>query len=180
MNELSLHILDIAQNSITANASVIEIEVNEDIVNNELYIKISDDGIGMSSDVLENVRNPFYTSRTTRKVGLGISLFELSCIQSNGDFQLESQVNVGTKLTAKYEYNNIDRAPLGNIVDTIYLLSINESDVNIIYKHIYNQKQFVFNTNEIKEVLDGVSLKEYSIMKWMKEYLLNGIIDIKD
>lgn len=175
MGELMLHILDICQNSFKANASLVEIIINEDILNNVLTIEIIDNGTGMSQEVLDKVRDPFYTTRTTRKVGLGISLLELSTLQCNGSFTINSKLDKGTSLKATYQYDHIDRAPIGNIEDTIYLLCLNEQGCHIKYTHIINNKVFEFDTRPIVEILDGVSMQEYEIMLWIKDNLKQGI-----
>lgn len=180
MNELSLYILDIAQNSVKAKSKNITINIEENIKENFLKIEVIDDGCGMSKETLEKVESPFYTSRTTRKVGLGIPLFKEMCETCLGSFHIESEQNVGTKLVGTFEYNNIDRPPLGDMVETIYLLSINDEGIDIIYNHLYNKKQFTFNTKEIKAILDGVSLKEIDVMLWIKDYIKQGLQSIKE
>ena len=115
MRELSLHILDIAQNSIKAEAECLRIAVIEDLINDKLTIKIKDDGTGMDADTVKKVVDPFYTTRTTRKVGLGIPLFKLSAEQCGGYFEIKSQLGIGTEITAVFKHSHIDRVPLGNM-----------------------------------------------------------------
>ena len=115
MKELSLHILDIAKNSVKAGASKIEITVSISESDDRLEIIISDNGCGMSKEFLARVRDPFTTTRTTRKAGLGIPLFEAAALQSGGDFDIESEEGVGTVVRAGFGYSNIDRAPLGSM-----------------------------------------------------------------
>lgn len=183
MNELSLYLLDIMQNSIKAKAKIVNLDIITDKDNNLLTIKISDDGCGMSKDVLSKVLSPFYTTRTTRKVGLGLPLFKELAELCEGSFDISSTEGVGTKLKATFKLNNIDLPPFGSWVDTFYILVINDEGVDIKYTHevIENneKKTFVFDTIEIKNVLDGMSIKDFSLMQWMKEYIREGLKEIK-
>ena len=120
MKEISLHILDIIQNSISAKAKVIQLTIFESTINNVLIVTIEDNGQGMEEDFLEKVTNPFITTRTTRKVGLGISLLKAAAERCGGSFHIDSQKGIGTKVEAIFQYNHIDRAPLGNMPAVSY------------------------------------------------------------
>ncbi len=175
MKELSLHILDIAKNSVKAKASKIEISVTEDEENDILIIEIADNGCGMSKEILNSVRDPFTTTRTTRKVGLGIPLFEAAAVQSGGGLNIESEIGVGTTLTAEFGYSNIDRAPLGDISDTMVILISGSPDIRFIYNYFKNGSEFKFDTNEIKAQLGDISLDTPEILDWIGEYIKEGI-----
>lgn len=178
MNELSLHILDICQNSIKANASLIQIIINENIDQNIFEITIKDNGVGMNAKTLSEVADPFFTTRTTRKVGLGISLFKMATEMADGCFTIDSVLNQGTEVHASFKHNHLDRAPLGNIAETISILVLNESGIDIYYEHIYNTTSFVFDTREIKKVLDGIPFTNYDVITWIKNNIKEGILDI--
>jgi len=182
MNELSLYLLDIMQNSIKAKATLINLDIIKDIDEDKLTIKIVDNGCGMSEEVLSKVLSPFYTTRTTRKVGLGLPLFKELAELCEGSFKIESKEGVGTTLTATFRLNNIDLPPFGNWVDTFYILVINDEDVDIKYNHKVikdnETKEFVFDTIEIKNILDGMSIKDFSLMQWAKDYIKNGLEEI--
>ena len=182
MNELSLYLLDIMQNSIKAKATLINLDIIKDIDEDKLTIKIVDNGCGMSEEVLSKVLSPFYTTRTTRKVGLGLPLFKELAELCEGSFKIESKEGLGTTLTATFRLNNIDLPPLGNWVDTFYILVINDEDVDIKYNHKVikdnETKEFVFDTIEIKNILDGMSIKDFSLMQWAKDYIKNGLEEI--
>lgn len=180
MNELSLYILDIVQNSIKADSKNIIINITEDIKNDLLAIEIIDDGKGMNEAMLAKVTDPFFTSRLTRRVGLGIPIFKELCETCLGSFQIESQEKKGTRLIGTLKYSNMDRPPMGNIVDTIYTLMINDEEVDITYNHLFNNKKFTLNTKEIKQILDGVSFKQIDIMMWIKGYIKEGLQFIKE
>lgn len=171
MKELSLHILDIVQNSIKANATFIEVVVSESIKNNTFKIIIKDNGCGMDEGTVKNVTNPFFTTRTTRKVGLGIPLLQDATERCNGSLIIESQVGVGTTIYCTFERNNIDRAPLGDISGTI--MTIVNSLINCEFKYVHNvdEKSFEFSTLNIKEVLGDNDINRPEILLWIKEYV---------
>lgn len=179
MNELSLHILDICQNSIKANASLIEIIVTDDIENNKYIIEIFDNGFGMDKKTLSEVADPFFTTRTTRKVGLGISLFKMAAEMCNGSLEITSIVNKGTEVTAIFQKDHIDRAPLGDIEDSLCILILNESMIDIYYKHICNKNTYVFDTREIRKILEGLPFTDYNVIMWIKNNIKEGIKNIQ-
>ncbi len=171
MRELSLNILDIAQNSIAAGASLTEILVKEDTVKKELLIGIYDNGKGMTAEQVENVQDPFYTTRTTRKVGMGIPLFKMAAEQTGGSFKITSQVGVGTRVEALFKTDSIDFTPLGDMESTIStIVSMNE-DKDFIYIRSVDGKEFEFSSAEIKQILDGVPLSEPSVTMWIESYI---------
>ena len=179
MKELSLHILDIVQNSIKADATLIEIEINEDIDSNALSISIKDNGRGMDEETIKKVEDPFFTTRTVRNVGLGIPLLKSAAERCNGSFAIKSKINEGTEVKAVFGHNHIDRAPLGKIGDTMMVLLNNSEQFEILYKHIYNRNEFVFDTVHIKKLLEGVDLTSPEILLWIKDYIKENIEDLK-
>lgn len=184
MKDLSLHILDLAQNSITAGASLVEITILEDIKSDKLTITIKDNGRGMDKELLERVKDPFVTTRTTRKVGLGIPLMAAACSRCEGELTIESEKNIGTKLTAIFKHSHIDRAPMGNIAETMVSLILSGSGetaiVEFVYRHIFNKSEFCLDTREIRKVLgEDVSLGEPEVMTWMKDYINEGLANLR-
>lgn len=170
MKELSLHILDIMQNSITAGASLVELTVIEDIKADILKFTISDNGCGMSPEMVKKVIDPFTTSRTTRKVGMGIPLLKLAAENTGGGIELSSEVGKGTVISATFGYSNIDRQPLGNMAETMLGIVTSYEETDFVYIHRVNDKEYKFDTREIKAVLGGVSFKESEVMMWLKSY----------
>ena len=171
MRELSLNILDIAQNSIAAGASLTEILVKENTAEKTLLIGIYDNGKGMSEEQVKNVQDPFFTTRTTRKVGMGIPLFKLATEQTGGSFKITSELGVGTKVDALFKTDSIDFTPLGDIEATVStIVSMNE-DKDFVYTRSVDEKEFVFKTQDIKKILDGVPLSEPSVIKWVEDYI---------
>lgn len=178
MNELSLHILDICQNSISAKASLIDIVVEEQIEQNLFRITIHDNGTGMTETTLSQVSDPFYTTRSTRKVGLGISLFKMAAEMTNGTFGIQSSIGKGTSVIATFEHNHIDRAPLGRIEETLMILVLNDAGVDIHYHHTYNDKEYVFDTRDIRAALGDIPLNNHDVIQWIKEHIKQGMTTI--
>ena len=179
MNELSLHILDVCQNSIKADATLIKIIIEEDINNNSYRIFIGDNGIGMNEKTLNEVSDPFFTTRSTRKVGLGVPMFKMAAEMCNGNFNIDSVVNKGTVISAIFEHSHIDRAPLGDISETIMILILNEKDIDIYYEHIINKNKYLFDTREIRKVLDGIPFTDYNVIMWIKDNIKTGINNLQ-
>jgi len=179
MRELSLHILDIVQNSISAGAEIIEIIINEDIEKDIFIIKIIDNGSGIAEDKLAQITDPFITSRTTREVGLGLSFFKEAARRCEGDLEINSVLGQGTEVKVYFQYSHIDRAPLGDMKGTlISLVSVNP-DIDFIYHHRYQDKVFEFNTVEVKKELDGIDINKPKILKWIDVYIEEGIEDLR-
>ena len=175
MKELSLHILDIAKNSVKAKASLIEIIVIENEEKNFLSIGINDNGCGMTEEFLQRVRDPFSTTRTTRKVGMGIPLFEAASQQCGGKLDITSEVGVGTKVLATFELNHIDRAPLGDMAGTIKTLIWGSPEIDFLYRHEKNGEEFILDTRELKNVLGGVPLDTPDVLEWIEGYIKEGL-----
>lgn len=179
MKELSMHILDIAQNSVRAKADNITIKVIENVSDNVFEFSIKDDGSGIAEDILANIRDPFTTSRTMRRVGLGIPLLDSTCKLCNGKLSIESKVNEGTYINAFMEYNHIDRPPIGDIVTTIAMLITSYADINIHYIHSYNKSVFDISTKEIKDVLgEYIPLTDVNVIQWLKGFLEENIKEL--
>lgn len=171
MRELSLNVLDIAQNSIKAEASLIEIELVESTEKKELLIGIYDNGKGMNDEQVQAVTDPFFTTRTTRKVGLGIPFFKMSAEMTGGSFGIESVPGVGTKVRALYKTDHVDFTPLGDMCSTVVILITMNLGVDFIYKRSLDSKQFVVDTRQLKEILGDVPLNEPSIVSWLTDYI---------
>ena len=150
MEDLSLHILDIVENSIRAKASMVEIKVIEDIRKDLLTIEIKDNGQGIDEETIKKVIDPFFTTRTTRKVGLGLPLLSQAAKESGGDVELESKVGKGTKITATFGYSHIDRKPLGNMEITLITLIAGNPEVDFIYEHKSDELESRVDTREIR------------------------------
>ncbi|MDX9880887.1 MAG: sensor histidine kinase [Prolixibacteraceae bacterium] len=171
MKDLSMHILDIAQNSIRAKASQICIEIEEKPDADQFIIRIDDDGCGMDAEELAKAIDPFYTSRTTRKVGLGLSLLKQNTENTGGSFSIHSEKNKGTQLTAAFSFSHIDRPVLGDIVGTLMILFSSSGEINFEYRHKTPSGEFSVNTSEINEMLDGIPIRTPEVRKFLTDYL---------
>lgn len=171
MRELSLNVLDIVQNSISAKSTVIEIELLEHIEKDLLEINIFDNGKGMTEEQVKSVIDPFFTTRTTRKVGLGIPLFKMAAEMSGGWLDIKSEVGKGTRVYTSYGYSNVDRMPVGDMNGTVSMLIRMNPDIDFVYTHSINEKSYVLDTRELREQLDDVPLDTPDVIEWIEEYL---------
>lgn len=179
MNDLSLHVIDIIQNSVSAGATRIMLTVEEDTVGDVMRIVVGDNGRGMTAEQVQRLSDPFFTSRTTRKVGMGIPLFKQSAEQSGGWLSVESQPGVGTTVTATFGHSNIDRPPLGDIANTLILMVSANPEIDFVFEYRYNGAEYRFDTVEVKEVLDGLPLNNPQVMGMLEEMVRENIKDIK-
>ena len=173
MKELSLNILDVAKNSVSAGASLIEISLVED-EKGILTLSIKDDGCGMTEEVLRGVTDPFYTTRKTRKVGLGLPLLKMAAEQTGGALRIESSVKEGesgTALEATFDTRSIDFMPVGDIVSTICILIAGSPEIDFDFSDITPNREVRLRTRELREVLGEISLAEPEIQQWIKGYL---------
>ena len=171
MRELSLNILDIAQNSISAGAPLITIEVSENTVDHILIIGIYDNGKGMSESQVKSVIDPFFTTRTTRKVGMGIPLFKMAAEQTGGSLEIKSELGVGTEVRATFKTDSVDFTPLGDVASTIQMLITMNIDRDFVYKRTVDGREFVCDTRELKAILGDVPLDTYEISQWILEFI---------
>ena len=175
MDELSLHILDIVQNSIRAKATMIKISIKEDL-NKDIYsINIEDNGHGMSPELLEKVCDPFFTTRTTRKVGMGISLLKQAAEHCNGSFSIRSEEKNGCQLEAIFQHSNIDRPVLGDISGTLPLIFAANPDIRFIYEHETNLSIFELDTNEIKQEIGNIPLSAAEVVAALEELIKENL-----
>ena len=173
MKELSLNILDVAQNSVSAGAANIEISLDTD-ADGILTLVIKDDGCGMSPQTLANVTDPFYTTRTTRKVGMGIPLLKLASEQTGGSLRIESSQDAqdhGTLVMATFDTNSIDFMPVGDIVSTVCVLIAGSPDIDFRFTDRSLLRTVSLDTAQLRAVLGDVSLSEPEVGMWISEYL---------
>ncbi len=180
MEELSLHILDIVENSVAANSSKIIIEIIRNEKDNFISIFVKDNGKGIDKEILKEIESPFYTSKKERKikVGLGIPLFKFSSLQSGGYFNIDSKKGEYTQIYASFKLDNIDRPPLGNLYDTLLGLIISHQDIDFEIKIVNNEKIFIFSTGKIKEVLGEIPFTYPEVFEYISTTLMEGISEI--
>ena len=172
MKEISLNVLDIAENSVKANATLTEIFIDE--AGDTLTLTIKDDGCGMNEETVKSVIDPFYTTRTTRKVGLGIPLLKLACEQTGGTLSITSSVSEtdhGTTVTAVFYKNHIDFTPLGDIISSIVTLIQGHPDTDFLVRHVTDKGTAELDTREIRAVLEDVPLDTYEVIIWIGDNL---------
>ncbi|NLC78220.1 MAG: sensor histidine kinase [Ruminococcaceae bacterium] len=176
MKELSLNILDITMNSVKAGASFIEILLED--VNSVLTVTIKDNGCGMSEEQINKLTDPFFTTRTTRKVGLGIPFYTLAAKQTGGDVKIFSKTAAeypdenGTTVTAVFLEDSIDFTPLGDIISTLITLIQGYPEIDFLFKHTNGKTEVLLDTREISETLGSeIPINSVEILDWIKQFL---------
>lgn len=171
MTEISLNILDIAQNSIRAGASLVKIRITADAAADRLTIVIGDNGCGMTPEQVNRVTDPFFTSRTTRNVGLGVPFFKYAAESTGGSFRIVSRPQEGTEVTAEFVLSHIDRMPMGDISSTIHNLIVYHPDIDFIYCYCYNGHSFTLDTREFRNILGEIPFHTAEVSAYIKAYL---------
>lgn len=164
--------MDVAQNSVRAEATLVHITVLESDKDDSLSITISDDGCGMTEEQVSQVIDPFFTTRTTRKVGLGVPLFKLSAEQTGGSFSIKSKVGEGTTTYASYVKSHVDMTPLGDINSTVEILIRCNPEIDFVFTHSTDSGSFTLDTRELREILGDVSLDTPDVIDWIHQYLI--------
>lgn len=167
-----MNVMDIAQNSISAGANRIEISVYEDSAADSMTITVSDNGCGMTAEQAASVTDPFFTTRTTRRVGLGVPMFKMEAEMTGGSFEVESEKGVGTTVTARFVPSHVDMIPLGDINSTILLLITCNPKLDFVFHHRMNSREFTLDTRELRRVLGHeVALNSPDVVQWIKSWL---------
>ncbi len=178
MNEISLHLLDIAENSISAGSSRVTLRVEE--FGECLTVSVEDDGRGMDEAFLKRVVSPFSTTRTTRKVGLGIPMFKQAAELAGGTFSITSQKGVGTRVEATFGLDHIDRMPMGDIASTLTAMVMMNPEIEYALYYTVDEREFAVTTSEMRAALgDDVPLSSPEVIGWLAEYIREGIREIK-
>lgn len=178
MRELALHLLDIAENSIAARAKNISILVQEETGPDRLKILVKDDGVGMPPEIVSQVTDAFYTSRTTRKVGLGLPLLKDAAEACNGSLTVNSTVGVGTSVAVDFQRSHIDRMPLGDLSTTFLSLLISNPQIHWFFQYRVDDKVFEFDDTPVKECIGDLSLTEPEVLAYLRETIQNGIDNV--
>jgi anti-sigma regulatory factor (Ser/Thr protein kinase) len=178
LEDLSLHVLDIVENAISAKAKKIEILVMEEPGENRLTIEIGDDGIGMDEEASQKAVDPFFTTRTSRRVGLGLSLLAQAAEDAGGTLRIESNLGKGTRVTATFRYHHIDRKPLGNMVETMMALLLGNPELNISYTHRKERGSYTLSSQWLKEQFQDRSLTNPEVIQRVRKHLQEGLAQI--
>jgi len=171
MKDLSLHILDIVENSVAASANKIEIRISEDKKKDLFSVEIIDNGIGMDKETQQKALDPFYTTKTVRRFGLGLSLLSEAAKAANGNFSIESEKGKGTKVKADFQYSHIDRKPLGDMGQTIITLVIGNPEIDLVYVHKKNSREYSLDTRDIKAQLKDAPINSPAGIRLIREDL---------
>ena len=179
MRELALHILDVLENSLEAGAGQIELAVDEDAAADGLRIIVRDDGRGMDAETARRALDPFFTTRTTRHVGLGLPLLKAAAQGCGGNMVIHSQLGVGTKVVAEFELDHIDRAPLGDMHSSLLGALLSTSGADMAYRHRANENEFAFDTREMRAILGDIPLAHPQVRNWLDDFLREGFSELR-
>ena len=178
MRELSLHILDVLENSLEAGATCVELTIEEDVTADRLTITVRDDGRGMSEEQVKRIFDPFFTTRSTRHVGLGVPLFKAAAERCGGNLTVISQPGKGTTLRATFQHSHIDRAPLGDMEGTLLAFILSGTcDVHYVHRvnaHPRGGQEFEFHTADMRAELGKIPLTHPAVRNWLQEFIAEG------
>jgi hypothetical protein len=175
MLELSMHILDIVQNSLAAGSTRVEIRIQEDLPQDLLVIEVKDNGRGISDAMLPRVTDPFVTSRTTRPVGLGLPLLKEAAERCEGCLEVYSEENRGTRVVARFRLDHFDRAPLGDMGETVGILIAGNPSVDFLYEHRVDARIYLLETQEMRQILGSVGLDDPSVLDFVRQDIQMGL-----
>ena len=180
MREIALHLLDIAENSVAADSQNISLHVREDLSQDRLSVSVIDDGNGMDAATAQRVQDPFYTTRTTRNVGLGIPLLKLAAEMAEGSFSLQSEPDRGAWVEAEFRHSHIDRLPLGDLSTTFLTLLISHPQINWTFLYRVSDqagqsRDFLLESAELKSQLGDISLTEPQVLTFLRNLFEEGI-----
>jgi anti-sigma regulatory factor (Ser/Thr protein kinase) len=179
MEDISLHILDIAENSINAGATLVRIRIEERTDEDFFSLTIEDNGKGIPEERLAEVLDPFYTTRTTRKTGLGLSLLAQSARETGGDISVRSVPDRGTVVEARFRPGHIDMKPLGDIAATMIVLITGNPETDFVLSCLKDGRENVFDSRQIKTELDGIPISSAHVLSVIRDYLNEILTDIK-
>ena len=179
MREIALHIMDIIENSLDAEASLITLSIAEDAKEKVLRISIKDNGRGIPDSMLELITDPFVTTRTTRRVGLGLSLFKESAKRCDGEFDIRSKQGKGTVVRASFRTDHIDTPPLGDMAGSLTSLIMTHPEVDFVYTHEADGNRFEMDTRQIKRELDDVPIYHPEVMTHIARTIRESLEELK-
>lgn len=175
MRELSLHIMDIIENSLGSGATLVNVTVIDDLRANVLSVTISDNGRGIPEFLVDQVTDPFYTTRTTRRVGLGLSLFRETARRCGGDMNLTSQEHSGTRVHATFCRDSIDLPPMGDIAGSLTAIIMGGTEADLVYRHVVAGEEFSLDTREIRRELEGLPITNPEVLRYLADELRNWL-----
>ncbi|MGC9467186.1 MAG: ATP-binding protein [Anaerolineae bacterium] len=177
--DLSQHVLDIAENGATAGATLLHIDIEEDMIADRLAISVRDNGRGMDPEMLLRVADPWVTTRTTRRVGLGIPFLKQTAEMCGGGFEIVSVPREGTAVSAVFQLSHIDRPPLGDLIGTLLCIIVGNPQLDVVYTHRVGENEFAFDTLTIREILGSkIPLSDPEVLGYIRGTLTEGLISI--
>ena len=179
MKDVSYHILDIVQNSLNAGARRVEIDLMEESRTGRFTLKITDNGQGMTAEMLKQATDPFFTTSVTKKVGLGLPLLKQNAELTEGSFHIESVENKGTIVTAVFNSFHIDMIPMGNLAMTFRTLISSNPERDFVYRHRKDEEGFTLDTSEIQNQLDGVCLNKREVLDYLTDFIQDNLKALK-
>lgn len=179
MKNIALHILDLVENSARAEAKSVEIAIFEDAKNDRYQLFIKDNGSGMNEEILQKATDPFFTSRTSRKVGLGLPLIKMNAERAGGSFSLDSVPGRGTRLEASFKLSHADRLPLGEIGDVLVLLTTGLPELHLVYEHKTPFGSYQFDTKEIRDIIGYSQDNNQEIRRFLRDMVAENLREIQ-
>lgn len=177
LTEISLNILDVTENSTKAGATLVKLTVSADTARDRLVVVIDDNGCGMDEEQVKRVIDPFYTTRKTRRVGLGVPFFKMSAEVTGGSFDIKSRVGEGTVVTAEFVLSSIDRMPMGDLASTVHQLITQHPDTDFLFSYSVDCRGFTLDTVEMREILGGIPLQSPEVSEYLRDYLKENILE---
>ena len=178
MKELAMHIYDLMENSTAANSKDVVLTIVDSLKDNVFHFTIEDNGKGMTPEFLAKATDPYTTSRTTRKVGLGLPLIKMNSENCGGGRKISSELGVGTRLEFWFQHDHWDRPPMGDLAGTLVMLFAAHEDIHFIVTYRTDEDEFTIDTNEVKEALDGMSINDIHIINYLKEMISENLKEI--
>jgi hypothetical protein len=180
MLELALHVLDIAENSSAAGASLVEIMIEEDLERDVFSLTIADNGAGMDQQTISRALDPFFTTKKVRRIGLGLPMLKDASERAGGGFSITSAPGRGTTVKVKFRHSHIDRQPLGDMAGVIAALILGNPGMDIVYTHRKNGREYILDTREIREALGGVPLNEPEVVGLIRRNVRDGLAELDE
>lgn len=180
MPEISLNILDIAENSVKAGSSLVTIEVTADTDADRMTVSVEDDGCGMTAEQVAQVTDPFFTTRTTRKVGLGVPFFKQAAECTGGSFSISSEPGRGTRTEAVFVLSSIDRMPLGDMTATVHTLVTMHTDIDFVFRYSVGGRSFELDTRQFRQILGDVPFTEPEVSDYIRGFLRENISEVNN
>lgn len=175
MDELALHLLDLLMNSVEAGSTAVSVVICEELAKDVLVMEVSDDGRGIDEAMVDKVLDPFSTTRRSRRVGLGLALLDMAARQCEGGVRVESQRGRGTRVVATFQHSHVDRAPLGDLAQTLAVFLAANPGVSLTYRHEFDGARFLFDSVEWSRRLGDTSFGDPAVAVWLRSHLAEGL-----